>query len=836
MVALLSVLTTLPEECGHDKHTLAPVLRRGFAKQAIAAAPDVTQFIYISLTHSGSDANLQKLVFACFVSWLRYVQIPAYLVIQNPVVVACFDAINVEALFPTIVQLICCLVSKSKIPTTKKEKRKELKTHAYESFKGLIPIVVTGVVPLVQKLEKAIDADNTVVVHGLCRVFSKLGKGYRPLIIRGMAEDPSGRICQALLACMRYPDHDVVGVATQFWQSLSQALVNHPPEVRTRLASFFTQLVDIVLKHMWIPANWDNLTKEQQENEKYFRRYELGQTLCAACDVLTTDFVLSSIHRELVNTLSSFQQQQQYDWHPLEALLYGVCAVAACMENNSCMPLQKILETAVSLPPLSPQLLHTSVRAVGRFAEWLSYNPAALPQLLNFVVKNLSNPEGVSPAAEAFSSLCKFCTAFMVQHLDPLFLLYQSSHVMSLTQKDHEEILAGMSNVVAAIPQEDQRAKALELLCVPLLQKLQLQNAALASPAATGLSSPQAREIDEDAVINLVESVSCIFRTGKNSKMNFCYAVLEKVWTVLGPMLEAYARSDSVERALCHVCHDAVDACGTCVRPLLPSMLTRLCAAFAASLCSAALDTLTTCVKTFREASDAAPMLVSMAGDVTTVVLRALRNADDCQEHADVVKNYMWLCTELVNGLPAVMLGDSKPLLYSMLCWSLLALPVQDSGAAKALLRFHEQVFISAKKQNPAPVATDGDGTFGADLEAVLRMQVLGVALFRGWLLSMCRWQPFSSISFFGDAIAAAMEVRPALTLECAKVAAASVDFGPPVGGSGRGAAADSTLRRQALDALVAGLARPQPISAEEVLHLLVSVHIAVNAPVAGML
>lgn len=68
------------------------------------------------------SSHLQQ-VFRCFGSWLRFAKVPYEVLLNNPLVMASFDAINSSSLFETVVDVICEIIRLTESVSSKKAKQ-----------------------------------------------------------------------------------------------------------------------------------------------------------------------------------------------------------------------------------------------------------------------------------------------------------------------------------------------------------------------------------------------------------------------------------------------------------------------------------------------------------------------------------------------------------------------------------------------------------------------------------------------------------------------------------------------------------------------------------------
>ena len=189
----------------------------------------------------------------------------------------------------------------------------------------------------------------------------------------------------------------------------------------------YTALARVLVGHLVLPADYEALREDDQDDIKDFRRYAVGQTL-RSCACVLGDEVLLGLVLEMYD--SALRAYDGREWRGLEAAVYGLRAIARCVpidsEHSAESPIKAFFETLPRLPA-APLLQYTAILVVGRYADWLRYTPAARTPLLTYTTRALQAPGPAAPAAAlAFLHICEACSSELVCYAEDIFVLLKS--------------------------------------------------------------------------------------------------------------------------------------------------------------------------------------------------------------------------------------------------------------------------------------------------------------------------------------------------------------------------------------------------------------------------
>jgi transportin-3 len=449
----LGPLTAMPEEATSHLVSVPAARRDAFSRYLEDASTELLQFLCHWLGASGNDARLHIELFRCLAAWLRSCNIPLAALATSPLVVAMFDALAHPHLFDVAVDCVCELVHIAGDPTPEKN--------------PLLLFVLGRLAALAPQFRQAVASGDVEAARGMARIFCEAGETYAPFILRGTVEGLA--VTEVLLEASAHPEPDIAALTFAFFHAISKCVVMSPPDERREKAQpfvpYFRRFIEIALRHMVLPANYEQQTADQQEEFKNFRRYDLAHALRDACTVMGVEEVLRQVMEIFAQQTAQFQSGTITDWRGIEATLYAVRSAARCVEveeQSTILPL--LLERLPALPD-HPLLQYTAILVVGRYADWLNKNPHYLPRLLQYVTTGLAKSDVAAAAALSFQHLCNACARTLTQFVADIFALYDTCQGYKLLPGDMEEVLKGLGYVVSvlALPEV---TSSLQRLCL----------------------------------------------------------------------------------------------------------------------------------------------------------------------------------------------------------------------------------------------------------------------------------------------------------------------------------------------------------------------------------
>ena len=183
-------------------------------------------------------------------------------------------------------------------------------------------------------------------------------------------------------------------------------------------------LVQVLVTHLVLPSDYEELDEDEQDNIKDFRRYAIGQTLRSCSCVIGDEELLRLVLEIYSSALLAYDGRE---WRGVEAAVYALRSIARCVpidhEHSADSPIKAFFETLPRLPQ-APLLQYTAILVVGRYADWLRFTPAALPPMLTYITRALQAPGPAAPAAAlAFLHICEACRKELVCYAEDIFKL-----------------------------------------------------------------------------------------------------------------------------------------------------------------------------------------------------------------------------------------------------------------------------------------------------------------------------------------------------------------------------------------------------------------------------
>ncbi|KAJ7520942.1 hypothetical protein O6H91_19G031100 [Diphasiastrum complanatum] len=569
VLALLELLTVLPQEANSWKVAVRPERRRQFQVALMSSIQDAFNLL-VSCLRSGS-ALLHEQVLRAFAAWLRLSSgIPAATLATHPLVLAALSGLDSEQTFDSAVDAVAELIRYTVCGTS-------IDLVAQMPLvQVLVPRVMalrprfTAAIREAMSLKHAEDGTEAEILDvdeettkGMAYLFSEMGESYVELIATGSSE--AMIIVEALTEVTSHPDYDIARMTFNFWHHLSRNLTNRAyylsfgneaainAERERRSAVFkpsFELLVSLVSFRVMYPPEFEIWRKDELADFKQ-TRYSVADVLLDVTEVLGGQATLDLLSRSLFSIANSDENKLTSEWRGVEASLYCIRAIAKAvpLAENAIMP--KVMTLLPQLPT-QPQLLYTSSLTIAAFADWLRASPnsrSLLPLLLQLLINALSAPEDPSAAAAlALKHVCDACRLQLGDSIEALLRVYQQvlngEDKFKLSSDDELQLVEGLSIVVSALP-PDRLPQALDALCLPVLTPLQQL-----VTAAQQASSEQQFSARQYTI--LIDRVANIFRYVSTPEP--LAAVFQQMWPLLKTVFtQRGADARSMER-LCRAC------------------------------------------------------------------------------------------------------------------------------------------------------------------------------------------------------------------------------------------------------------------------------------------
>lgn len=419
---------------------------------------------------------------------------------------------------------------------------------------------------------------------GLTRIFAEAGEAWVVMIARFPA-DFRGLVECILECCRRDQARDAIALTFLFWYEFKQIItLDKYKEARLHYAEIFSQLVDVMIKHLEYPnpdgADEADLFIGDREQEEKFRefRHQMGDVLKDCCDVITVTECLGKAFQLIQTWIKSYGSQATSTsvphWHELEAPLFSMRAMGRMVSPEEGVILHQVIPLIVQIPD-HEKLRFQAIMALARYTDWTAQHPEFLQPQLNFVIAGFSHDskEVVRAAALAFKFFGTDCRKLLENHVTELHSFYESI-LDSLPPVSQEEITEGVACIISA--QELSKVyDAFKLYCDPIIKRLmsRANEARTAQDDAPRLAVADYLQLLTIFVQNIQPYVS---PQEENPAVKYCQEILP----VLSAIAENFTNSTPILERVCRCWRYMVLSYRTAILPLLPNLAQQLASGF----------------------------------------------------------------------------------------------------------------------------------------------------------------------------------------------------------------------------------------------------------------
>ncbi|KAI8851518.1 armadillo-type protein, partial [Chytridium lagenaria] len=683
---LLIFIGSLPEECTKRKQvSLQPEEVEERLSTLIDGNAQTVLHMLTVIQNSGIPENLQKEVLNCLSSWITSEAIKLPMLQGTNVVEKAFESLNSESLFDVAVDVICSVIDESgRCLRTKTEPSVFMET-VHSIYKGLQTLV-----PAVSQCE---DDEK---LRGLCRIFSAAGEAYCNLIIDNL-EGWKG-IIDGLLLCAECNELEVVGITFLFWSMLAEAIT---PSSRPHFTYIFRRLMDGMIKHLHYPEDVSAWTGEERDEFREFR-HKVGDVLKDCVVILGPEEALSKPHLLLKNFVVAGSGAGALDpnvaWQKIEAPLFAVRTMGDKLLEGEGNALAEIMSMLPQLPS-HPKVRYAAILVIGRWARWTKMHPEFLPYQMTYVSKGFEDAESITAASRALKYLCNECGERIVDYLGQLhpFYLNIMSQMEFVERRDLTEALAHVIKHVPIVTPEGgppNLHKVLEMFCLPTAQRLhELIALCQMEKDKNGIELKRVQREAGDLVAQFAIWIDVVETPDDLGENHPCILIFRSMWPLLSGLLDL--NLPSITSAVCKPINFLIKRYHRNVRSLLPEIVPKLAAAYAADPeSSSLLWVASSLVKFFgdeRDGESAAmyQLVESMSQGAFTIIQSY---AGSLHKISYVIEDYFLLLSAFVNTCPTLFV--QSPLLPSFVKCAIACMETNDNNAWLALYcRFFRSVF-----------------------------------------------------------------------------------------------------------------------------------------------
>mmetsp|Transcript_5331 Transcript_5331/g.12828 ORF Transcript_5331/g.12828 Transcript_5331/m.12828 type:complete len:967 (-) Transcript_5331:50-2950(-) len=683
---LVEVLIRLPEENMNNKLMTDTIKRYKNKEMLRLATPTVVPFL---LKLPCPSMQAKRKVLECFLSWVKFTDVPPHDLAQNPLIPECFKYVEEGTeLSETATDIIIELLRMS---------ASEL--NAFEPvIKVMLPLL-GGLQAKFKRLmangaQAAVDMDRDGVLQ-ICRIHVEIGECLIPLIIQQMRSADVIAVLEVLVRCTDLPVPEISSIPLDFWQRLAHEVCRHPEQdvVVDQFKGVYTQLLGVVIQRLQMKPGEDPFTVD--DDFIYYRSQILK--LSEDCiEILTPNTALEQL-------LQSLQETQRYGVVMQEAHFCALTCVAPKAEVREHSVLWQLLQ---SLPPLiaqqvaedSPEagMLHftkkTALELLGCLWMWVKTRPEFVRSSLEMISSILMQPvlppgspthilerqkQVQQAAAIAFKSICSGGRASLQDLVDPLIQLYIQT--MQLPIRMHLFIVEGVAGVISSINNADMFKSALEKLVTPLI---------------TGLSS----ERDKPNILGeILDRVQCIIRSIKvgdpASSKAACMGNL--VGSGLLPLMKQTLSQHAADAKVVEKCCRVLKHSMRCVRdhfkPHVPELAQLLIEAFGQHQHSSYCYQAEILASEFKSDPEVQPVLTGLFHHLSRIGYQCLMAAQNQLENlTELVEDYFGMFDRFLRHVPPIIL-EAPTLAPTLQMWQLVIF-VQQKDAIEAIVAFIEAV------------------------------------------------------------------------------------------------------------------------------------------------
>ncbi|KAL1969842.1 hypothetical protein VTN77DRAFT_7351 [Rasamsonia byssochlamydoides] len=610
---------------------------------------------------SASAAKNPRLI-DCITSWLR--EIPASQVVESPLMDVILKALDDDSSFDAAVDCMCAIYRD---------------TREVDDCLPTIQNLYPRLVALRPKVREAAEAEDVETFKGLTRLFAEAGEAWVVLVAR-LPSDFRGLVETVLECCARDREREAISFTFNFWFELKQYItLERYAEARAKFADVYSQLVDVMIKHLEFPTpegDETDLFDGDREQEDRFRmfRHSMGDVLKDCCAVIGVTECLMKAYRLIQQWVSKYGAQASNahvpHWQELEAPLFSMRAMGRMVEPEESTVLPQVIPLIVQIPE-QEKVRFSAIMALGRYTEWTAQHPETLEAQLNYVISGFQHhsQEVVGAAALAFKYLGTDCAKLLGGHLQQLHSFYESV-IDKLKPQSQEEVTEGVAAVVAVQP-IDKIYESLKLFCDPLMARI--MNLANNAKDEQG----QRAVADHLQLITIfVQVVAPYVAPGQeNPAVKYCGEILP----IMSTIVMNFTTSTPILERVCRCWRYMVISYRTAMIPLLPSLAQTLAAGFEASKEGCFLWATDAVVREFSEGAENVDRATTEAVyhffEQQTVVFLRILNDMPPEQLPDLIEDFSRLASDAVRYYPKECITSS------------LAVPIFSAGLSALTLQ-----------------------------------------------------------------------------------------------------------------------------------------------------
>jgi len=682
---LLEVMKMLPEENNNYKLMTDSFKRENCNHRFQAATAQVVQFL---LNLTCTDVQAKRKVLECFLSWIKYTNLQANEIAQNPFIPECFKyVVEGGELSETATDIIIEVL--------------RMCSGEISVYQPVIQVILAQLGGLRSKFERlmsrgveaALDADQDGLLQ-ICRIYVEVGECLVPIIMAQSGEAEVVFILQVVLRCTDLPSQEISSIPLEFWHRLANEVCRHP-ENDVKIDQFqgvYIELLGCAIRRCTLSTTQDPF---QADDEVAAYRQRFLSLVEDCLEILTPNTALEHV-------LKSLLDGQRQGVVVQEAHFFALTMVGSRAEVRDGSVLWQLIQ---GLPPLiaSPvpadtmegALLHftkkTAIELLGHLYQWVKTRPDFLRSSLEMVSQLLLAPETPNSPAHltertkqvqqaasiAFKDICVSGKHHLQDLVPQLVQLYVGT--INLPIRMHLFIVDGVGSVVCSLTQEDKFRSGLEQLVTPLVQGLNQQR-----------EQPSVLSEILDRLTTIIRQVHV--REGTAKAASIGVLISNTFWPVIRQCLAQHPGDSKLVEKSCRLLKHSMRCVPDLFKPNVPDVARTLVTAFQSHQHSSYLYQAEILANTYAGDPEIFPVLTELFNQLSETGLRCLINSESkLEEITELVEDFFGMFERYLRFAPNIVL-NAPTLPPTLRLWSVVIF-VQQKEAIEAVIAFIESVF-----------------------------------------------------------------------------------------------------------------------------------------------
>ncbi|CAL1144993.1 unnamed protein product [Cladocopium goreaui] len=681
---LLEVVRMLPEENNNYKLMTDSFKRESCSQRLQAATPQVVQFL---LNLQCPTMQARRKVLECFLSWIKYTNLQASDIAQNPLIPECFKhVVEGGELSETATDIIVEVL--------------RMCAPDINLYQPVIHVIMSQLGGLRSKfeallsrgVEAALESEEDRILQ-ICRIYVEVGECLVPLVMTQCADAQIVSILEVILRCTDLSSEEISSIPLEFWHRLADEVCRHP-ETDVKIDQFqgvYRELLSASIRRCTLSTSQDPF--QADDEIAAYRQRILG--LVEDClEVLTPNTALEHV-------LKSLLSGQQQGVVVQEAHFFVLTMVASRAEVRDGSVLWQLIQ---SLPPLisssAPSettegaILHftkkTAIELLGNLWQWVKTRPDFLRSSLEMISQLLlasdppNSPANIvertkqvqQAASMAFKDICVGGKHHLQDLVPQLTQLYVTT--IALPIRMHLFIVDGIGSVVASIHHDEQFRTGLEQLVSPLVQGLNSER-----------ERPNVLSEILDRLTTIIRQIH--IREGSAKAASVGALISNTFWPVIRQCLAQHPGDSKLVEKSCRLLKHSMRCVPDLFKPNLSDVARTLVTAFQQHQHSSYLYSAEILAHTYAKDPEIVPVLTELFNQLSSIGLQCLMQyKDKLEEITELVEDFFGMFERYLRFAPRIVL-ESPTLPPTMQLWS-LAIFVQQKEAVEAIIAFIESV------------------------------------------------------------------------------------------------------------------------------------------------